>query len=964
MHLRRIPWLILLLALAGSARSQLLINEIMASNASFSYEEDYYNFSDWLEILNTGTSALNLGIFYLSDDLEDLQKWRLPDYSLSSGAYYIVYCDKEASGNHTNFGLRTEGETVYLSDASGNIIDYLAFGQQYPDISCGRDPSAREKLRYCATPTPGTANSVSTAKEPGPRASYSIPPGRLDAPASLSLNGDAIHFTANNLQPSLSSSSYTEPLSISRTLTVKTKTYQEGYLPGMTYGQTYFLNEHSFTLPVVCLSFEPEHFFDDMIGIHVRGSNGTAGYCGDVANWYQDWERPAWFEYFDEQGVRRIAQTIGVKMAGGCTRGRDQKAMSFYARGKYGNNNFDYAFFREKPDINSFPSVLLRNSGNDQDQTLLRDAFLQALVKQSMDIDYQAYQPAIVYFNGFYRGIYNLREKTNEDYVVTNYFLDEDDFDMLERDREIIQGSDEDYTVLVNYLKQNNLFDDAKYQVVASQIDVQEFINWLTINLYIGNRDWPGNNHKFWKSKENGKWRWLMFDLDYGFGFRMDSKGYTHETFAHATDGSDSWSTLLFRKLLQNEGFKKQFLSTYLTHVYSSFEPDWCNYVLDSLSAVIDYEIFYNQQRWGRTKDQWEDYLTTLKKYAVDRHGFMPDYVKSYFNLNSDPVTLTVNNPDIRKGKVKVNEAIVQRYPLELDTYRELPLSIVAVPAKGYRFSRWINSADASMYSEALEIQSDSSLEMSLEPVYESLEETGDVRINEVSATTFLFQDEFGENTGFVELYNAGSTDVRLFSFFLSDNLQKLTRYAIPDSILVAAGGFLTLYADGEARQGSLHADFRLDPDGEQVYLSQKVGRDLIILDSARFDFLSANHSFGRYEDGTGNWQHMSVMTPGRPNEPFQLGVREPLPGKVPVFRLYPIPNAGELYVDVENPELYADAYLIDLVDISGKTVYPRIWLNRNRNRLDIRGLERGLYIVRIFRDGTLVQAERLILTK
>ncbi len=970
MTLHRFHLLYLLLLLNLPARSQLVINEIMAANASYELETDFYNFSDWVEIYNSGTSALALGNYYLSDDLADLKKWKMPVNNLAAGAYYIVHCDKEDTGNHANFGLRTEGETLYLSDGSGNIVDYLEFGQQYPNVTFGRDPSDPGKLVYCATPTPVAANSPTSATQPGERVEFSLKAGRQESASSLSLSGNNVRYTTDCTEPHPFSNSFSDPISISKTMIVMARTFEEGFLPGEIDARTYFLNEHDFTLPVVSLSFEPDHFYDDMIGIHVRGRNGTAGYCGDVANWNQAWERPAYFEYFDKEGVRRISQSVGVKIAGGCTRGRDQKSLSIYARGKYGDNDFDYPFFVEKPDINCFPSLLLRNSGNDQDQTLLRDAFLQALVKPSMDIDWQSYQPAIVYFNGSYRGIMNLREKTNEDYLTTNYFFPDGEFDFLERDREIIHGTDYDYAKLLSFMNRYSLSDDENYRQVASKIDIQEFINWMTVHLYIGNRDWPDNNHKFWKAGPDGKWRWMLFDLDYGFGFRLDADGYKHETFEYftAVDGQEPprppWSTLIFRKLVENNGFRKQFLATFLTHVYSSFEPEWCNYVLDSLSAVIDYEIYYNQLKYGRTKELWEYYLSSLKEYAVNRHDFIPGYVKSYFNLSSQAVTLTVSNPDKRKGKVKVNEAIIQMYPLKLQTYEELPMKLEALPEKGYRFSHWVDKTTGSRYSESIAISNASSLTVSLEPVFEPIAETDDVWLNELAPAGIFFNDEFGERSGFIELFNTSSEETVLDSWFLSDEKDNLMRFAIPDSTLIPAWGFITVYADGEARQGNMHTPFRLSTGEEQLYLSQKVGNDITIRDSASFNFLLENYSFGRYEDGVGIWRHMAILTPGRPNQPFQLKDGPAIAEARELFRVYPNPTGGQLFIEAEGGDAYAGDSHIDLVDITGKAVSPKIWLNQARNYLDVSYLDGGLYIIRIFREDRLVQTSRIILMK
>lgn len=950
--------------------AQPIINEILAANAGRNIENDYYNFPDWVEIFNPGTESLDLGSYYISDDIDEPGKWRLPGYQLPAKGYYLVYCDKKASGRHSNFGLSSEGEEVFLSDGSGNIIDQLSFGPQYPNISFGRDPSNPDRLLYCISPTPAYENKTVEARVQGDAAEFSIPAGRLNGSTSLELDGQGLRYTKNGSDPGLNSGIYNAPITVDKTMVLKAKTFVEGMLPGKTTASSYFVNEHEFTLPVVSLSFDPDYFYDDMIGIHVRGKNGSTGNCGSVANWNANWERPAFFEYFDAEGKKQISQSVGVKIAGGCTRGRDQKSISIYARDKYGDDDFDYPFFSEKPDILSFSSLLLRNSGNDQDQTLLRDAYLQTLVKTSMDIDYQSYQPAIVYFNGEYRGIMNLREKTDEDYFQGNYFIPSNKIDFLEKDREVIRGSASDYTLLVDFLNLNNLSDDVNYQHVASMIDIQEYINWMTIQLYIGNRDWPGNNLKFWKTRENGKWRWLLFDLDYGFGFRMDENGYTHETFefATATGGPEhpnpDWSTLLFRSLLENQGFKRQFLSTYLTHVYSSFDPEWCNILLDSLSSNINFEISYNQQKFGRSKSQWLTYLEQLTGYAEDRFGFMPGYVEDYFELKSDKVSLTIASAHPGKGKVKVNEAIIQHYPLELNTYSELPLSLVALPEKGYAFSHWKNINNGETYSESIQIQLQSTPALALEAIYTALSVEEQLYLNEVAGLNSGFLDEFGESSGFVEIYNPTARDISLSSWFISDDPDRLTRYTIPDSTIIPASGFLLLYADGEARQNILHTSFRLNPDGEKLYLSQKLGGEMLVRDSLSYEYLREQSSLGRYEDGVGNWHTMARKTPGMPNDPFALNKQADIPLSRDLFTLYPNPAAGQLFIEAMEGASGDAEYYLEINDLSGRGVIPRTWLNGKPARLNTSGLEEGMYIVRIFRENLAIQTSRLIISR
>jgi hypothetical protein len=309
-------------------------------------------------------------------------------------------------------------------------------------------------------------------------------------------------------------------------------------------------------------------------------------------------------------------------------------------------------------------------------------------------------------------------------------------------------------------------------------------------------------------------------------------------------------------------------------------------------------------------------------------------------------------------------------YPLNLYTYQELPMTIEAVPEKGYRFSHWVNKSTSDVYSYNILLSSPTGMTLDLEAVFEPLGTTTGISLNELAPSGVLFQDEDGENSGFIELYNSGTGQAILNSWFLSDRRDNLTRYTVPDSLTLAPGGFLVFYADGDARQGKMHTPFRLSTNGETVFLSQKIGEEVQVRDSIRFDFLVGDHSYGRYSDGSGAWRHMVKLTPGMPNDPLELKDGPVIPAVQMQFRIYPNPTAGQVFISLEpGVSLMTEGsrtgeYYVDLVNLAGIPVCPRIWLNEESNCLDMGRLDNGLYIVRIFRGNRLVQASRLILMK
>ena len=1134
-----------------NSSSQIVINEIMAANASTMLETDYYNFADWIELFNQGTSTLILSNYYISDDENELQKWLLPTAYLHEGEYYLVYCDKEASGRHTNFSLSTDGEVLYLSDKAGNILNQVEYRKQFTDISYGRDPLHQDSWAYCQKPTPGAENVVTLAVAQSPAANYSVQAGRLSAAASLVLNGSSVKYSTNGSIPNAFALTYVNPLNIQSTSVIKSTNFQDYFLPSKTYASTYFVNEHAFTLPVVSLSYNPDYFNDNTYGIYVTGTNGIQqiGNCPGIANFNQNWERTAYLEYFDENGEKQISQTVGVKIAGGCTRFFAQKSLSVYARSKYGNNDLDYPFFKQKPEINSYKSILLRNSGNDFNASHLRDAFLQTLVSNSIDLDYQSYQPVITYFNGQYCGIMNVREKVDEDYFLSNYALSSDSIDFVEGNLKsvsdnysAIRGTLTDWDELISFVASNSLADNDNYDYVVSKLDLQEYLNYMAFQIYIANTDWPGNNLKFWKRKTDGKWRWIVFDTDFGFGATSSS----HNTidFAVATNGdiwpNPPWSTLLFRKLLENETFKKEFIRTILTLRNTCFQPDWCNYVMDSLSQRIDFEMTYHKARYGGTKNDWYNNINRLKQFAAARYNFIPGYIGSYFSLNGDQVNVSVDNPAENKGDVAVNHLVIEHYPFSMMTYKEISLSVEALPAKGYQFSHWnygsqalmkyliqqesewsyldeaggypagwtelsfddsawpkgpaqlgygdgdentvisygsdpnnkipaalfrkvftmpdtagmtdfelgLNAddgaivylngqeifrnnmptgavafntyasgaitnentfvytsvdrqlfqpgdnviacevhqanatssdisfdisisyildedAEAGIFSHNALILSDTSYNISIEPVFTPVDKINGIYLNEIVSAGSPFKDDFGEKSGFVELYNSNGSDIALYSFFISDDRNNLTRYAVPDSTIIPAGGFIIFYLDGDAKQGKLHTSFKADPDGESFYLSQKTGENLQISDSVAFAYLTEDHSFGRYPDGNGDWHYLDLLTPNGPNDDEIIMFMNEISELNRDITVFPNPTNGMVNINIAGENAEMQKFYIDVTDISGKILYPKSQLDNNSNHcLNLDFLDEGLYIVRIYIDRQLVSAKKLIILR
>ncbi len=629
----------------------VVINEVLAANAHTAIDPDFSKFSDYIELYNSGSKSIDLSGYKLSDKISE-PKWTIPNGTLLPARSYMIFWadDKDSSllEHHTNFKLKDKGEAVALFDPNGTLIDSLEFGKQKADISCTKNGGT---IGYMY-PTPNEENwDISNSSVLSGAPQFSKNSGFYDGLVSVSLtseNSAEIYYTVDGSYPTYGSIRYTVPISIDKTAVVRAMSVESGKFPSERVTHTYLINE-STTLPVVSITTDEKYLWDDMIGIYADGINGAPKVCGEGnANYMQEWERPANIEYFAKNKTVGFNQEIDLEISGTCTRELAQKSLAISADDIYGKDAISYKLFAEK-DINVFKSFKLRNSGQDWWKTMFRDAMEQQLIKDDLDIDYQAYEPSIVFLNGEYWGIHNIREKKNEDYLANNYAdLDPDKVDILYGDQEVKEGKADDYEVMIGYIEDNDLSNDTNYANVAAQIDINNYIDYQITQIYSANFDWPANNIRYWKEqKEGAKWRWMMDDQDAGFNLFDENPsgdpedfGLTHDslTFATAEDSDDwrneSWSTLLLRSLLANDTFKDTFVARYDALLTSTFKSSNVTALINEMKAVIEPEMQRHIDTWGDTgpdyadMDQWNSNVEIMRNFANER----PDIAKGHLD--------------------------------------------------------------------------------------------------------------------------------------------------------------------------------------------------------------------------------------------------------------------------------------------------------------------------------------------
>ena len=637
-----------------TTEAQVVINELMQSNIDCTMD-DINEFPDsWVEIYNSGSESVNLKDYRLGDSDQADKAWTLPDRTLAPGGFALIFCDKEANGMHTDFRLESgKGGEVYLFH-SNDIIDKVTGmkKQPAPNIAYGRKNDAGEEWGYQLTPTPGKANCGTLATKVLSAPVFAVSGGvwregkTIDFSMSLpddAPEGTVIRYTSDGSEPTATSTRYSSPFKISTSKVIRAKLFCEGYLSPRSSVQSYLFMPRDITLAVVSIVTDRRYLYDNTIGIYVEGNKADG-----IENYNHDWRRPINLEVFanpDEKAV--INQLCETRIMGGATRGNPKKSLALYANKRFGEKRFRYEFFPEdRPGVTDFKSIALRNAGNDFDYLFQRDAIIQRNMAHHADLDWQAYRPAIVFINGKYDGMLNFRERSNEDNIYTNYDGLED-LDMFENWAELKEGTWDNYNAFKAFYNEHG-HTMAEYE---KWMDCHEFINLMAMNLYYCNLDFPGNNIVMWRPRtDDGRWRWIAKDTDFGLGLYGRNVNYNTLEWLHNPnyDSGNAWAnqyehTRLFRRLEEDADFKREFIDRCAIYMGDFMNERGTRAVWDPMYEQIKYEYPYHRELVNKWWPNYNDELKNARNWIAQRTDIFYNQLSKYYSLGS-PIALTIAN--------------------------------------------------------------------------------------------------------------------------------------------------------------------------------------------------------------------------------------------------------------------------------------------------------------------------------
>ncbi len=635
---------------SAQCNAQFIISEVMISNRSYLDSENDLPES-WIELYNTTDQPLSLYEYQLTCEKHNHFLFSI-DTTIAPKSYIIIPCDEKDYDLHTNFKLPyTKDFDLTLLSPANEIISLLTIPEKKQnDISYGIDSLNRQGWML---PTP-MADNTSIYTQFLQQPTLSKQSGIYHQPFTVNLVANSkesvTYYTTNGSIPTEKDSIFADKMQIKETTVIQLRSFADNHIPSEVSAYTFLFPDHDITLPVMSIITDEENLYDEKRGIYVEGS------FNDTFNFAHNWHRPIHIDYMDTQGNLLLNQPAEMRIAGATSRFHPQKSLAIYSKKRCSGDDFTYPFWEEKPHVKSTHSFQLRNAGNDFLIAHLRDAIVQTYIGKTLPhLDYQAYQPVITYINGKYNGLMNLRERTNEDYLSSNYGID--NVDIIENWFSLSKGTWSDAIHLYNVLNHKNL----SYQDLDSLIDMNQFMDYFIAETYFGNADYPDNNIVMWKEKKEGaKWRWILKDLDMTLDYqftRTDPPTFSttnffdqilNEDYVTQTSLMLSFPSKLMRKLSRMEPFKEPFIDRLTIYMGDFLHPRYILPHIDSLANKIEYEFpfTYNLYADYRKDDyaEWYREINIIKESVSKRNWVNIASLQTFYGLG-DPFHIIINDP-------------------------------------------------------------------------------------------------------------------------------------------------------------------------------------------------------------------------------------------------------------------------------------------------------------------------------
>lgn len=602
----------------------------------------------------------------------------------------------------TNFKISSSGETIFLTDNKGILIDQLVLPPGMPvnsSVGCATDGSPVRAVFLTATP--GATNETEIAYTEGfePEPVISVPGGFYPASIEVGLNSPSaeseIRFTTDGQIPSASSELYTGgSIPVNKSLVLKARCFSKTHLlPGPVATCTYFIGQDPTPAAILSVTMEMKDLY---------------GETGIYDNWSTDWKKQCYIEFFEPETHRSVCkQYAGIKIDGGAGGSRSQPQRSFRiepGNGALGDGDIQFPMIPARPDRKSYATFYIRNGSNQYLYYPCKDAIETKCMGDSTNNTYSGYAPVQVYLNGEYWGYYELREKLDEDFFKQHFGTNEDSLEILSVSYwyggtlRAVTGADpvtrfnDDYNKFLSI----NALSDNFWDIADRYFDLEQYTDYICAQSFMADTDWPYNNIRIHRTPQTGnRWRFSLLDLEWSLG----PNGWTDSNTDHIRfmlDYDPNYPYIhIWQKAMQNRRFHDYFINRFADLLNTAWKKERLTGIANGIYNSTRPEMPATYRRWGDPNIPEADYMAqfdqahqTMLSELSNRAQNVRNHIKANLGLPKT-VMVTLNVEPAGSGTIRISTVRPEKYPWNGIYFDGLPVKIEALPNPGYSFVNW-----------------------------------------------------------------------------------------------------------------------------------------------------------------------------------------------------------------------------------------------------------------------------------
>jgi len=701
---------------------QVIINEYSASNRAL--HDGFGRTEDWVELWNPTANYVNLAGYHLSDNPNNPLKWQISSGFIPPNGKVLVFCSgRDISSGvvfHANFRLsQLKPEHLILSDPQGNMMESYVLWRTQNGHSYGRTSDGATQWGVFETSTPYQVN-VGSKGDYASTPVFSVSSGHYATAQTVGISpqnpNEHIRYTLNGSEPGTGSALYTNPLLLNQTTVIRARSFPNDttLLPGFIETGTYFINENH-SLPMISIS-------GNMDLPQLFGGNASLNPVGS-------------FEYFDKYGTL-VDKTVGdFNKHGNDSWSYPQRGADFVSRDEYGYNDvLRHTFFSTTP-RGEFQRLILKAAANDNypfesGGAHIRDSYVQTLAQVSgLNLDERSSVNVVLYLNGQYHGVYDLREKV-DDHDYTDFYYGQD---RLHPESDLYlqflktwgstqaeygnQPAEDSWALLRQYVQNNHMNNPTHFALVDSLLDIESLIDYFVLNSFVVSRDWLNYNTGWWRGLnpqgDARKWRYILWDQEGGLGHYINFTGMPNVTalanpcqVESLTVANNGHVQILSKLINQNPQVRQRYITRYADLLNTHFSCSQIIGLLDSMVAVISPEMPRHILRWSAgTMTEWQNNVQEVRSFLQTRCSSLVTSLASCYNLTG-PFPCTYEVFPQGTGRIKMNSEWLPVYPFQAQMYGNIETLLRAEAIPGYDFSHWeadsviilnINASDISV---------------------------------------------------------------------------------------------------------------------------------------------------------------------------------------------------------------------------------------------------------------------------